>query len=170
MEPIWLKNYPVGVPAEVDISLYPSVAALFEESFAKHKNAVAYVCMDRKLTFGQLEELSRALGAFLQSKGIKKGDRIAIMMPNVLQYPVAVAGVLRAGYSVVNVNPLYTPRELEHQLKDSGASAIIILENFATTLEKVIGATPVKQVLIASMGDLLGFPKGAIVNTVVRKV
>ena len=152
MEPLWLKNYPAGVPAEVDISLYPSVVALFEESFAKYKNAVAYVCMDKKLTFGQLEELSRALGAFLQSKGIKKGDRIAIMMPNVLQYPVAVAGVLRAGYSVVNVNPLYTPRELEHQLKDSGASAIIILENFATTLEKVIGATPVKQVVIASMG------------------
>ncbi len=170
MEPLWLKNYPAGVPAEVDISLYPSVVALFEESFAKYKNAVAYVCMDKKLTFGQLEELSRALGAFLQSKGIKKGDRIAIMMPNVLQYPVAVAGVLRAGYSVVNVNPLYTPRELEHQLKDSGASAIIILENFATTLEKVIGATPVKQVVIASMGDLLGFPKGAIINMVVRKV
>jgi long-chain acyl-CoA synthetase len=170
MDRIWLKNYPDGVPAEIDFSQYPSLVALFEESFAKYKSADAYICMDKKLTFGQLEGLSRALGAFLQSKGLKKGDRVAVMMPNVLQYPVAVAGILRAGYTVVNVNPLYTPRELEHQLKDSGATAIILLENFATTLEKVIKSTQVKHVIVASMGDLLGFPKGAIVNTVVRKV
>ena len=126
--------------------------------------------MDKKLTFGQLDEMSQALGAWLQSKGLVRGDRVAIMMPNVLQYPVCVAGILRAGYVVVNVNPLYTPRELEHQLKDSGAKAIIIIENFAKTLEQVLSKTPVKHIVLASMGDLLGFPKGTIVNMVVRKV
>ena len=170
MERIWIKHYPPGVPADIDAGQYASVVALFEESFAKYKNDNAYACMDKKLTYGQVDEMSRALGAWLQSKGLQRGDRVAIMMPNVLQYPVCVAGILRAGYVVVNVNPLYTPRELEHQLKDSGAKAILIVENFAKTLEQVISRTSVKHVVRASMGDLLGFPKGAIVNLVVRKV
>ena len=170
MERIWIKHYPPGVPADIDAGQYASVVALFEESFAKYKNDNAYACMDKKLTYGQVDEMSRALGAWLQSKGLQRGDRVAIMMPNVLQYPVCVAGILRAGFVVVNVNPLYTPRELEHQLKDSGAKAILIVENFAKTLEQVISRTSVKHVVLASMGDLLGFPKGAIVNLVVRKV
>ena len=170
MDRFWLKNYPAGVPADIDPSAYPSVVALFEESFAKHRDSRAYVCMDKSLTFGEIDTLSTALGAWLQSRGLKRGDRVAIMMPNVLQYPVAVAAVLRAGFIAVNVNPLYTARELEHQLKDSGAQAIVILENFATTLQQVIGHTSVKHVVVASMGDLLGFPKGLIVNLVVRHV
>ena len=170
MDRIWIKHYPAGVPADVDATQYPSLVALFEESFAKHRHANAYACMDKKLTYAQLDEMSRALGAWLQGKGLQRGDRVAIMMPNVLQYPVCVAGILRAGYVVVNVNPLYTPRELEHQLKDSGAKAIVIIENFAKTLEQVLARTPVQHIVLASMGDLLGFPKGAIVNMVVRKV
>ncbi len=170
MDKIWVKNYPPGVPADIDAAQYPSLVALFDESFSKYKERNAYACMDKKLTYGQVDEMSRALGAWLQSKGLARGDRVAIMMPNVLQYPVCVAGILRAGYVVVNVNPLYTPRELEHQLKDSGAKAIIIIENFAKTLEHVLSKTPVQHIVLASMGDLLGFPKGAIVNMVVRKV
>jgi long-chain acyl-CoA synthetase len=170
MDRIWIKNYPPGVPSDIDATQYPSLVALFEESFAKFKNDNAYACMDKKLTYGQLDEMSTALGAWLQSKGLQRGDRVAIMMPNVLQYPVCFAGILRAGLVVVNVNPLYTPRELEHQLKDSGAKAIIIIENFANTLQQVLSKTPVQHIVLASMGDLLGFPKGAIVNMVVRKV
>ena len=170
MNRFWLKNYPAGVPADIDPSAYPSVVSLFEESFTKHRDSRAYVCMDKALTFGEIDTLSTALGAWLQGRGLKRGDRVAIMMPNVLQYPVAVAAVLRAGFIAVNVNPLYTARELEHQLKDSGAQAIIILENFATTLQQVIGHTSVKHVAVASMGDLLGFPKALIVNLVVRHV
>jgi len=170
MDRIWLKNYPPGVPADIDPDRYPSLVALFEESFAKYRDSDAYACMDKRLTYGQVDEMSQALGAWLQSKGLERGDRVAIMMPNVLQYPVCVAGILRAGYVVVNVNPLYTPRELEHQLKDSGAKAIVIIENFAKTLEQVRARTSVQHVVLASMGDLLGFPKGAIVNLVVRRV
>ena len=170
MQRSWLAQYPAGVPAEVDIDQYPSVVALIEESFQKYRNDKAYVLMDKALTYGDIDRLSRDLAAYLQGLGLKKGDRVAIMMPNVLQYPVAVAAVMRAGFIVVNVNPLYTPRELEHQLKDSGTQAIIILENFATTLEQVIKETPVKHVIVASVGDLLGFPKGAIVNMVIRRV
>jgi long-chain acyl-CoA synthetase len=170
MDRIWLKNYPPGVPAEIDPTRYASLPALFEDSFAKHRSAQAFVCMDKALTYGQLDEMSWALAAWLQSRGLARGDRVAIMMPNVLQYPVCVAGILRAGCIVVNVNPLYTPRELEHQLKDSGAKAIVIVENFARTLEQVQGRTAVEHVVLASMGDLLGFPKGPIVNVVVRKV
>ena len=170
MDRFWIKNYPPGVPAEIDPSQYASVVALFEESFAKFKNDNAYVCMDKKLTFGQLDEMSRGVGAWLQSQGLERGDRVAIMMPNVLQYPVCLAAILRAGYVVVNVNPLYTPRELEHQLNDSGAKAIFIIENFAKTLEAVRAKTPVQHVVVTSMGDLLGFPKGPIVNLVVRRV
>ena len=170
MERFWLKSYPPGVPADIDPSAYPSVVTLFEESFSKHRDKPAYVCMDKALTFGEIDTLSMALGAWLQGRGLKRGARVAIMMPNVLQYPVAVAAALRAGFIAVNVNPLYTARELEHQLKDSGAEAIIILENFATTLQRVVAHTGIKHVVVASMGDLLGFPKGLIVNFVVRTV
>jgi long-chain acyl-CoA synthetase len=170
MDRFWLKNYPPGVPADIDPSLYPSVVALIEESFAKFRDARAYVCMDKALTFGQIDELSRSLAAWLQGRGLKRGARVAIMMPNVLQYPVAVAAVLRAGYIAVNVNPLYTARELAHQLQDSGAEAVIVLENFASTLEAALAGTAVRHVIVGTMGDLLGFPRGAIVNLVVRHV
>src|SRR5438094_8052453 len=170
MERFWLKNYPPGVPADIDPSVYPSVASLLEESFAKYRDAKAYVCMDKALTFGEVDRLSQALAAWLQGRGLAKGARVAIMMPNVLQYPVAVAAVLRAGFIAVNVNPLYTARELEHQLKDSGAEAVIVLENFAGTLQAALVGAPVKHVVVGSLGDLLGFPKGPIVNFVVRSV
>jgi len=170
MDRIWLKNYPPGVPHEIDASHYPSLVALLEESFANFRERKAFICMDKAITYGDLDTLSRDFAAYLQHTGLKFGDRVAVMMPNVLQYPVATAGILRAGMTVVNVNPLYTPRELEHQLNDSGAEAIVVLENFAGTLEKVIGNTRVKHVILASMGDMLGFPKGAIVNLVVRRV
>jgi long-chain acyl-CoA synthetase len=170
MDRFWLKNYPAGVPSDIDPSLYPSVVALIEESFARYRDARAYVCMGKAMSFGELDDLSRALAAWLQGRGLKRGARVAIMMPNVLQYPVAVAAVLRAGFIAVNVNPLYTARELEHQLKDSGAEAVIVLENFASTLAAAIGQSAVKHVLVGTMGDLLGFPKGPIVNFVVRHV
>jgi long-chain acyl-CoA synthetase len=170
MDRIWLKNYPPGVPADIDPDRYPSLVAMCEESFAKHRDAPAYLSMDKTLTYGQLDKMSAAFAAWLQGRGLARGDRVAIMMPNVLQYPVAVFGILRAGCAVVNVNPLYTPRELEHQLKDAGAKAIVIIENFAHTLEQVLARTPVQHVVLATMGDMLGFPKGPIVNLVVRKV
>ena len=170
MEKIWLKNYPAGVPVDIDPSQYNTVAAMLEESMRKYAARTAFVCMGKSISYGQLDVASRALGAWLQSRGLEPGSRVAIMMPNIMQYPVCVAAILRAGYAVVNVNPLYTPRELEHQLKDSGAQAIIIIENFATTLEKVIANTPVKHVVVAAMGDLLGGLKGMLVNFVVRKV
>ena len=134
MDKIWLKSYPDSVPAEIDCTQYRSVTHLLEESFQKYADRNAFVCMDKFLTYRELDKLSLQMGAWLQSKGLKTGARVAIMLPNVLQYPVAMAAILRAGYTVVNVNPLYTPRELEHQLKDSGAEAIVILENFAHTL------------------------------------
>ncbi|MDO9196871.1 long-chain-fatty-acid--CoA ligase [Rhodoferax sp.] len=167
---IWLKSYPPGVPADLDTSQYSSLVALMEESFKKYASRTAYSFMGRDVTYGQTDSLSQAFAAYLQSLGLAKGDRVAIMMPNVPQYPVAVAAILRAGYVVVNVNPLYTPRELEHQLKDSGSKAIVIIENFALTLEKCIAATPVKHVVLCAMGDQLGLLKGALVNYVVRNV
>ncbi|MFT5534479.1 MAG: long-chain acyl-CoA synthetase [Burkholderiaceae bacterium] len=170
MDKIWLKSYPQGVPAEIDYTQYRSLVHLLEEAFHKYADRNAYVCMDKFLTYAELDAMSKKLGAWLQDKGLKKGARVAIMMPNVLQYPVAIAAILRAGYTVVNVNPLYTPRELEHQLNDSGAEAIIILENFATTLEQVLAKTRIKHVVVASMGEMLGLVKGAIVNFVVRNV
>ncbi len=170
MDRFWLKNYPPGVPADVDPSVYPSLVSLLEESFAKYRDAHAYVCMGKAITFGEIDTLSKALAAWLQGQGLKRGARVAIMMPNVLQYPIAVAAVLRAGLIAVNVNPLYTARELEHQLKDSGAEAVIVLENFAATLQQALAGTAVKHVVVASMGDLLGFLKGPIVNFVVRTV
>ena len=170
MDRIWFKNYPPGVPHEIDASRYASLVALLEESFAKFRDRKAFICMDKAITYGELDAMSRDFAAYLQGSGLKFGDRVAVMMPNVLQHPIATAGILRAGMAVVNVNPLYTPRELEHQLNDSGAEAIIVLENFAATLAKVIANTRVKHVVVASMGDMLGFPKGAIVNLVVRRV
>ncbi|MWL88524.1 MULTISPECIES: long-chain fatty acid--CoA ligase [unclassified Cupriavidus] len=170
MEKLWLKHYPAGVPAEIDASQFRSLAQLLEESFRTYADRRAFICMDKAITYGELDALSRHFAAWLQARGLRAGARVAIMMPNVLQYPVVLAAVLRAGYVVVNVNPLYTPRELEHQLKDSGAEAIVILENFASTLQAVLPATPVKHIVVASMGDMLGGLKGAIVNFVVRNV
>jgi long-chain acyl-CoA synthetase len=166
----WLNHYPPGVPAEVNVDVYQSLPDLLEEAFRKHASRRAAMCMDVAITYRDIDEMSAALGAWLQSKGLQRGDRVALMMPNVLQYTIAIPAVLRAGFAVVNVNPLYTPRELEHQLKDSGAKAIIILENFATTLQEVIDRTEVQHVVLASMGDLLGFWKGQLVNFVVRHV
>ena len=170
MDRIWLKSYPPGVPSEIDPSHYDSLVTLLEESFAKYHDRKAFICMDKSITYGELDKASRDFGAYLQSTGLTFGARVAVMMPNVLQNPVAIAGILRAGMTVVNVNPLYTPPELEHQLNDSGAEAIIVLENFAATLEHCIKSTRVKHVILANMGDMLGFPKGAIVNLVVRKI
>ncbi|HEY6833839.1 MAG TPA: long-chain-fatty-acid--CoA ligase [Pseudolabrys sp.] len=170
MERIWLRHYPPGVPADIDPTRYPSLVAMFEESFRKHGPREACVCMGKTLTYAALDEASRAFAAFLQSRGLPRGARVAIMMPNVLQYPVAIVGILRAGYTVVNVNPLYKPRELEFQLADAGAEAVIVLENFAAVLQQALPQTPVKHVVVASMGDMLGFAKGALVNGVVRHV
>lgn len=169
MERIWLKQYPPGVPADIEPTQYASLVDLLEESFTKFADRKAFICMDKSISYRDLDQMSLALAAYLQGRGLQRGARVAIMMPNVLQYPVATAAVLRAGFAVVNVNPLYTPRELEHQLKDSGAEAIIVLENFAHTVEQVIARTQVKHVIVGSMGDLLGF-KGMIVNLVVRRV
>jgi long-chain acyl-CoA synthetase len=170
MQKIWLKQYPAGVPAEVKTDVYPSLVALLDESFRTYRDRAAYKFMGASFSFGAIDDASRALAAWLQSTGLQRGDRVAIMMPNVPQYPVAVAAVLRAGLVVVNVNPLYTPRELEHQLKDSGAKAIVILENFAATLAQVIDQVPTKTVVLAAMGDMLGLVKGTLVNHVVRRV
>ena len=170
MDKFWIKSYPAGVPAEIDYTRYRSLVHLMDEAFSKFAQRNAYVCMDRFLTYAELDVMSKKLGAWLQAQGLAPGTRVALMMPNVLQYPIAIAAVLRAGYTVVNVNPLYTPRELEHQLKDSGAEAIVILENFAHTLEKVIANTSIKIAVIASMGDLLGGLKGSLVNFVVRNI
>jgi long-chain acyl-CoA synthetase len=169
MEKVWLKSYPPGVPKEIDPTQYESVTAMLEESFREYRARPAFACMGKQITYGELDSLSTRLAAWLQSKGVARGARVAIMMPNVLQYPVALAAILRAGYVVVNVNPLYTPRELEHQLKDSGAEAIILLENFAVTLQAIVRNTSIKHVVVASMGDLMG-AKGLIVNFVVRRV
>ncbi|GDY38003.1 AMP-binding protein [Acidovorax sp. NB1] len=168
MEKIWLKSYPPGVPHDVKPEQYRSVAHLLEESFRKHASSPFSVCMDQWMTYGELERRSAALGAYLQSLGLEPGARVAIMLPNIPQFGVTMAAVLRAGYTCVNVNPLYTARELEHQLKDSGATAIVILENFAHTLAEVIDHTAVKHVVMASMGDLLGFWFGKWITFAVR--
>jgi long-chain acyl-CoA synthetase len=169
MEKLWLKSYPAGVPAEIDASAYRSVSQLLEDSFRKNRDRRAFLCTGRAITYRELDDMSKKLAAWFQAKGLKPGARVALMMPNVLQYPVAIAAVLRAGYIVVNVNPLYTPRELEHQLRDSGAEAIVILENFAATLQAVIANTAIKHAVVASMGDLMGL-KGLVVNFVVRRM
>ncbi len=169
MEKIWIKAYPKGVPAEIDVNEYASVRDVFSEAIAKYETRPAYTCMGKTITFAELDALSRAFGAWLQAKGCRKGTRIALMMPNILQYPVCLFGILRAGCTVVNVNPLYTARELEHQLTDSGAEMIVVVENFAHTVEEVVGKTKVRQVIVTTIGELLGF-KGLIVDFVLRHV
>ena len=170
MQKIWLKQYPAGVPAEIRTDAYPSLVALIDDSFRKYRDKPAYRFMGRAFSFGEIDDASRAMAAWLQGQGLVRGDRVAIMMPNVPQYPVAVAAILRAGLVVVNVNPLYTPRELEHQLKDSGAKAIVVMENFASTLAQVTEQVPTKTVVLAAMGDMMGLVKGALINHVVRRV
>jgi long-chain acyl-CoA synthetase len=171
MERIWLKSYPPGVPAEIDASEYASIGDILRRSCEQFASKPAFTNMDATITFAEFDRLSRAFGAWLQAQpGLARGDRVAIMMPNLLQYPVALLGALRAGFVVVNCNPLYTPRELEHQLKDSGAKAIVILENFAHVLEQVIARTPVATVVTTRIGDMLGFPKSLVTNLVVKHV
>ena len=171
MEKVWLKRYPADVPAEIDPDQYTSLVEMFEQSVARFADQPAFINMGQVMTFRKLEERSRAFAAYLQNElGLKKGDRVALMMPNLLQYPIALFGVLRAGMVVVNVNPLYTPRELEHQLNDSGASAIVIVSNFAHTLEKVVFNTQVKHVILTRMGDQLSAAKGTLVNFVVKYI
>ena len=166
----WLSAYPEGVPADIDPNAYKSLVELLDNSFRDFGPRVAFSFMGKDVTFAQIDKASTAMGAYLQSLGLVKGDRVAVMMPNVPNYPVTVAAILRAGMVVVNVNPLYTARELEHQLKDSGAKAIVIIENFAATLEMCIANTPIKHVVLSAMGDMLGTLKGAVVNYVVRSV
>ena len=170
MEKIWLKHYPPSVPAMIDVEQFPSLVAMLEDSFGTYRDLPACKFMGHTLSFGQIDEMSLAFAAWLQSQGFAQGDRVALMMPNVPQYLVAVAGVLRAGCVVVNVNPLYTPRELEHQLKDAGASGIVVLENFATTLQQVLPTVPLRKIVVTALGDLLNAPKSWLVNTVVRHV
>jgi long-chain acyl-CoA synthetase len=167
----WLNHYPPGVPADIDPDAYPSLKEAIEEAFSSFRTLPAFSNMGATLTYAQLDELSRAFAAWLQHKsGLVRGDRVALMMPNILQYPIALFGALRAGMVVVNTNPLYTPRELEHQLKDSGAKAIVIVENFAHVLQQVLARTDLKNVLVTGVGDMLGAPKGWIVNFVLRHV
>ena len=166
----WLASYSPGVPADIDVAQCPSLVHLLEDSFQKFASRSAFSFMGKEVSYAEIDSQSQAFAAYLQGLGLVKGDRVAIMMPNVPQYPVAVAAILRAGFVVVNVNPLYTERELEHQLKDSGALAIVIVENFAATLEKCITRTPIKHVVLATMGDMLGLLKGMVVNYVVRNV
>lgn len=170
MNRVWLKSYPPGVPAEIDPNQLRSLKELLEGTCAAHADSVAFVQMGKGLTYRELDELSRAFGAWLQLTGFKKGDRFAIMLPNTLQYPIALFGALRAGLAVVNTNPLYTAPELEHQLADSGATAILVLENFAHVVESVLPRTKLKHVLVTAAGDFLAFPKSSIVNFVIRRV
>ncbi len=170
MDKIWLKSYPAGVPAEIDVNAYQSIGQMFEQSVAAYRDRVAYINMGRSMTYGELDEHSRHFAAWLQSLGLPKGARVALMMPNLLQYPVCMFGALRAGYTVVNCNPLYTPPELEHQVTDAGADVIVVVENFAHVLQACLGKTPVKHIVVATMGDMLGFPKRQLVNFVVRYV
>lgn len=166
----WLTNYPNGIPANIDADTYQCLVDLFLESFSKYKSKVAFTCMGKDMTFDQLDKHTAAFGAYLQSRGLEKGDRIALMMPNMLQYPIALMGALRAGLVVVNTNPLYTPREMKHQFQDSGAKAIVIAENFASNLEKILPETNIKVIITTSIGELLGSVKGTMVNFVVRSV
>jgi len=171
MEKIWLKSYPPGVVAEIDVNEFRSVGDLFEKSCRKYAERTAYLNMDKGITYAELDRLTAQFAGYLQGElGLAKGARVAVMMPNVLQYPVCIFGILRSGYTVVNCNPLYTPRELEHQLKDSGAEVIVVVENFASVLQEALPKTQVKHVVVTGLGDLLGFPKSMIVNFVVKHV
>jgi len=169
MEKIWLKSYPKGVPAEIDVNTYASLRDVFDSVVAEFGPRPAYTCMGKSITFAELDRASAAFGAFLQGRGLKKGARVALMMPNILQYPVCLFGILRAGFTVVNTNPLYTPRELEHQLTDSGAEVIVVVENFSHTVQEVVGRTAVKQVVVTSIGEMLGW-KGPLIDFVLRHV
>ncbi|NND33551.1 MAG: AMP-binding protein [Saprospiraceae bacterium] len=166
----WLMNYPSGVPANIDADSYPNLLVFFEETFKKYQKKTAFVCMDKGLTFQTIDKMSSQFAAYLHSRGLEPGDKIALMMPNLLQYPIALFGALRAGLIVVNTNPLYTPREMKHQFIDSGVKAILIAENFAANLEKILAETSIKVVITTSIGELLGFFKGGIVNFVVRRI
>ncbi len=166
----WLKNYPSGIPANINPDEHKSVVEMVEDAFKKYSGKVAFSCMGKEITFSRLDKLSRDFGAYLHSRGLEPGDKIALMMPNLLQYPIAMFGALRAGLVIVNTNPLYTPREMLHQFNDSGAKAIVIAENFAANLEKILPDTQIKTVVTTSIGELLGFPKGNIVNFVVRNI
>ncbi|HRD82731.1 MAG: AMP-binding protein [Saprospiraceae bacterium] len=166
----WLSLYPKGVPANIDADSYPTLTAMLDETFKKFKNRPAFSCMGKTLSFAEVDQLSTQFGAYLHSRGLQPGDRIALMMPNLAQYPIALFGALRAGLVIVNTNPLYTPREMLHQFNDSGAKAIIIAENFASNLEKILSQTQIKTIILTSIGEMLGFPKGAIVNFVVRSI
>jgi long-chain acyl-CoA synthetase len=170
MDRPWLRHYPPGVPSEIDVARYPSLVAMFEEGFKKYADRKACACMGKSLTYAEVDEASRVIAGWLQSRGLKRGTRVAIMMPNVLQYPIAITAILRAGCTVVNVNPLYKPRELEFQLADAGAEAIFVLENFASVLQQALPNLQIKHVVIASLGDMLGAVKGTIVNAVVRHI
>jgi len=170
MDKVWLKSYPEGVPAEIDVNEFQSIGQMFDQSISNFRDRIAFINMGRSITYGDLDKHSRDFAAWLQSLGLAKGTRVAIMMPNLLQYPICIFGALRAGYTVVNCNPLYTAPELEHQLKDSGAEVIVVVENFAHVLAECIANTPIKHVAVTAMGDMLGFPKGSIVNFVVRHV
>lgn len=166
----WLKNYPSGVPANIDVNQYATLVQMLEEAFEKYRDKIAFTCMGKDMTFGDMDRLSRNFGAYLHSRGLEPGDRIALMMPNLLQYPIALFGALRAGLVVVNTNPLYTPREMLHQFTDAGVKAIVIVENFAFHLEKIIKDTQIKTIITTSIGELLGFPKKMVVNFVVRSI
>jgi long-chain acyl-CoA synthetase len=169
VEKIWLKSYPKGVPTEIDVNTYASVRDVFDRVVGEFGPRTAYTCMGKSITFAELEKASAEFGAFLQGRGLKKGARVALMMPNILQYPVCLFGILRAGFTVVNTNPLYTPRELEHQLTDSGAEMIVVVENFAHTVQEVVGRTAAKQVIVTSIGAMLGW-KGPLIDFVLRHV
>ena len=166
----WLKNYPNGVPANINPNEYQNLVEMFEQTFDKYRKLPAFQCMDKSITFDQLDKMSKQFGAYLLSRGLEPGDKIALMMPNLLQYPIALFGALRAGLVIVNTNPLYTPREMKHQFSDSGAKAIIIAENFAANLEKIIHDTPIKTIIITSIGEMLGAVKGTLTNFIVRTV
>ncbi|WP_063572184.1 MULTISPECIES: AMP-binding protein [Luteibacter] len=167
----WLDHYPAGIPADIDVNAYRSVAAVFEESFQKFRDRPAYKNFGKVLTYGQIDELSAAFAGYLSGElGLKKGDRLAIMLPNLLQYPIVLFGALRLGLTVVNTNPLYTTRELHHQLEDSGAKVLVVLDNFAATAEQALDGTQVKNVITTGVGDMIGFPKGNIINFVVKSI
>ena len=166
----WLKNYPEGVPANIDADAYPNLISLLEATFKKYGKKPAFSCMGKEITFEQVDKMSMQFAAYLHSRGLEPGDKIALMMPNMLQYPIALFGCLRAGLVIVNTNPLYTPREMKHQFTDSGAKAIIICENFAANLQQILGDTEIKTIILTSIGEMLGFAKGMMVNFVVRSV
>ncbi|MBS0387427.1 MAG: AMP-binding protein, partial [Proteobacteria bacterium] len=170
MDRFWVKQYPPGTPTDINPDEYTSIKQLIEGSFRDYPTRTAYIQMEQRLSYAQLDRLSAQFAAWLQQRGMRKGDRIAIMLPNILQYPIVMFGALRAGLTIVNTNPLYTASELEHQLRDSGAHALVVLENFAAVAQQALAIAPVPNVIVTGVGDLLSFPKGAIVNFVIRHV